>query len=133
MPLSIASRKLSAVTTVPAPISISGPSRQIRSIDPAAAAVRNVISTIGRPPSSSALARGNAASTESMVTTGTTPGAADPVDGFSLAHQIVYPCRLRLENSVAISDPSVPAAQLLMCECIFANSHLPNVLVVIVR
>ena len=72
-PHSTARSTCSVVRTVPAPTRISGNSSTIFLITSAAAAVRNVTSAQGRPPSTSALARGAASFASSNTTTGTIP------------------------------------------------------------
>ena len=63
----------SVVRTVPAPTNISGNSFAIIRMDSSAAAVRNVTSAHGRPPSQSAFASGAASFASSRTTTGTIP------------------------------------------------------------
>ena len=72
-PALIAVSACSVVNTVPAPRRISGKRERIRAMASAAAAVRNVTSAQGRPPSSSASASGNASSSFGRLTTGMIP------------------------------------------------------------
>src|SRR5262245_36901625 len=72
-PALIAVSACPVVSTVPAPRRICGKRARIRAMASAAAAVRNVISAQGNPPSSSASASGKASSSFGMLTTGTIP------------------------------------------------------------
>ena len=72
-PASIARSACSVVSTVPAPIIISGKALAILRMDSSAAAVRKVTSAQGSPPAISRSASGSASSALSSTTTGTIP------------------------------------------------------------
>ena len=72
-PASIARSACSQVSTVPAPIIMSGNAFAILRMDSSAAAVRKVTSAQGSPPLTRRSARGSASSARSSTTTGTIP------------------------------------------------------------
>ena len=72
-PAATARSTCSVVSTVPAPISISGKAFAIIRMDSSAASVRKVTSAQGRPPSQRAFARGRASLASFRTTTGTIP------------------------------------------------------------
>ena len=72
-PAATARSTCSVVSTVPAPTSISGNCSLIIRMDSSAAAVRNVTSAHGSPPSHNAFASGAASLASSSTTTGTIP------------------------------------------------------------
>ncbi len=75
-PAAIARSTCSVVRTVPAPTNISGQASTMLRIASSAAAVRNVTSATGRPPSQRAFAKGAASLASSILTTGIIPNCS---------------------------------------------------------
>ena len=76
-PAATALSTCSVVSTVPAASTISGYASCIRRIDSSAAAVRNVTSAQGSPPSTKAFAKGSASFESFNTTTGITPSSSN--------------------------------------------------------